>query len=984
MAPIPRPSSAPRRRSRRGSHSSAASDHTALRLTYRAHDEDLHPLRSMAERVGKEVEKFAENVDSWLKDINDKNVTPVQKHHATLDLVRRLKKEADTNVHTLRRKLSQENRGAPNKRLDRVRDSEIFQSIEDEDPVPATGTQGALKQWQSEVATWELLRTLLEHDQQEPGTDRHGNKRKALAGLPALHKFTPESEVWDRFIFEDDSARERELILRWLEETADEAGEDIATIMEKSGRGSGTWSQGWLDTKLKLKHEKRLRPFEKSAEKAFANVRRDDTGEPIAYHLDPDAPMRQARVLEKSDEDYEKAVWMAMWEMMRRGKPWQEIRDWCNEHNEQWRAVALGKSYDNQDRRTSLRGSNLGALWRRVCYAAAQAGQNEFESAVYGLLAGDIASVEPICKNWDDFLYVRLNNVLLAQWDQFLHQRLPSAVPQLPSRLAPPPNTLQLVGASPNANRFVVDYLAEFGPTRHESKEPMKMIQGALIGKSFQDLAYNMGIALSRKANEASRSALLPVVNQETNDQFLRLADNYDAIRVVSHMLLINKAFGFDIDESPDRHIYENVLVSYIDFLRMAGKIELVPLYASQLSEKRSWVVLGVASTDIRNFEEQKLQVRLMESYNINLNEVLEHQFEYAMLAANFREISEDYIRKYEFLEPAKHQQWPGQRIRKAFLPDAVRPEDEMLIRSCEWWMHLPERWHKTFVALTESLKSFLLYGHMGAAVRLIERLPYRHVSKLKTAEMPILGRGIDVMEDEDDTFVTVEGDGNHRRSSRSMRPTVQQRRSLSPETIEITRRIKAELKDDSRLYFELQQLVQAIKMLDEWRIEEAELINLKSTGGAMPPKNKIRNLLESVCEAANPLLGDTLTLACDDGEAEQLIHLRRAYLPEVILGYHSVLHSAAHMVGRDNITRCMDLATALAAPDNAELTNVFLETGRMQELVTAFAHSSLAMVRLTEGTSGKKEPSKKRARDGQTMRLWEVNTGNAGNGAQG
>lgn len=931
----------------------------------------------MAERVGKEVEKFAESVDSWLKDVNDNNATPVQKHHATLNLVEKLKKEADANVRTLRKKLAQESRGASNKRLERVRESDIFQSIEDDDPTPGSGTQSALKQWQSEVATWELLRTLLEHDQHEPGTDPNSNKRKALAGMPALHKFTPEGEVWDRFIFEEDSARERELILRWLEDTADEAGEDIATLMEeKSGRGSGTWSQGWLDTKLKLKQEKRLRPFEKSPEKALAHVRRDDTGEPVAYQLDPDAPTRQARVLEKSDEDYEKAAWMALWEMMRRGKPWQEIRDWCNEHDEQWRAVALGKSYDNQDRRTSLRGANLGSLWRRVCYAAANAGQNEFERAVYGLLAGDIASIEPICSSWDDFLYVRLNNVLLSQWDQFLHARLPEGVPQTTSRLISPPSTLQAVETPSSANRYVIDYLAEFGPTRQESREPMKMIQGALIGKSFQDLAYNMGIALSKRANQEGQSTLLPTVNHDTDERFFGLADNYDALRVVSHMLLINKAFGLDIDDSPDRHIYENILVSYIDFLRMAGKIELVPLYASQLSEIRCWVTLGVASTDIRNFEEQKLQVRLMERYNIDLDQVLENQFEYAVVTGKFRSMQGDRIQKYEFLEPAKHQQWPGQRIRKAFLPDAVRPEDEMLIRSCEWWMHLPERWHKTFVALTESLKTFLLSGHMGAAVRLVERLPYRHVSKLKTAEMPFLGRGIDVMEDEDETFVNVSGDSSLRRSSRNVRPTVQQRRSLSPRAIEETRLYKEDLKDDSRVYYELQQLVQAIKMLDEWRIEEAELINLKSTGGAMPPKNKFRTLLESVCEAVQPLLGDWLTHACDEHEAQQLIHIRRAYLPEVIIAYNSVLHSAAHMVGRDNITRCMDLATAVAAPDNIDLTATFLDTGRMQELVQAFAQSSLAMIRLTE-SSAKKEPSKKRARDGQTMRLWEINMGN-------
>lgn len=103
-----------------------------------------------------------------------------------------------------------------------------------------------------------------------------------------------------------------------------------------------------------------------------------------------------------------------------------------------------------------------------------------------------------------------------------------------------------------------------------------------------------------------------------------------------------------------------------------------------------------------------------------------------------------------------------------------------------------------------------------------------------------------------------------------------------------------------------------------------------------------------------------------------ELVRISRAYLPEVILAYNSVLHSAAHMVGRDNITRCMDLATAIAAPNNEALANHFVQTGRMRELVEAFAQSSLAMIRLTEQSG--KETSKKRSRDGQTMRLWEVN----------
>ncbi|KAF2143570.1 uncharacterized protein K452DRAFT_246766 [Aplosporella prunicola CBS 121167] len=942
----------------------------------------------MAERVGKEVEKFAESVDNWRRDVTSNKATSITKHHSTMDLVLQLKEEAEANVGQLRKKLAAEARGAPNKRLDRIREvDEIYTSVEEEFELDFSShnTKDALRQWQSESATWELLRMMLELNQPMPGINPAAIKKKNAASFNKLHKYSPEGDVWDRFMLVEDSAREREQILRWLEETADEARDDITTVVdtlgEKNGRGSGTWAQGWLDTKLRLKQEKRLHPWNQNSE--LPEVRREDTGELIASQLDPDAPTRQGRVLEQTDDNYEKSIWLAIWEMMRRGRPWHEIQEWCNERNEQWRAVSLGKAYDNHDRRTSVRGANVGGLWRRVCYAAAQAGQNEYERAVYGVMAGDISSVEPICRSWDDFLYVRLNSILLSQWDEYLQEEVPDSIRgALPARLGGPPSMLQLHGGAENANRRVVEHLAENEATKADSREPMKMIQGALISKKFERLALELGIALSKRANaDGELSKLIPIVDWDNeNEAYYGLAEDYDALRIVTHMLLIFRNFGFcSENDARNQQMYENIIVSYIDFLRMAGKIELVPLYASQLSHTRAYQTLGIASTDIRNFEEQKQQVVLMAEYNIDIDQVLQSQWEHTLVNSGLKSRHGDYIKRYEFLEECKHNQWPGQRIREAFLPDEITPEEEMLIRSCEWWMHLPERWHETFVALTETIKEFLLSGRLGAAVRLIERLPYRHVSKLKTADMLGIGRSMDVMEDELPTDEMANSDPDLRRSGRNpLRSSIQRPRAISPGRLQESYSLREALRAESRNYYQLQQLVQAIKMLDEWRIEEAELINIKSNGGTMPPKNKIRSLLENVCDAVNPLLnGGFLAFASDDLEAQQLHTLHLAYVPEIVLGYNTVLHSAAHMVGRDNITRCMDVATAVAAPANAALATAFADAGRLQELVRMLAASSLAMVRLSEGGGRKPDAAaRKRAKAGQTMRIWDIGRG--------
>ena len=93
-----------------------------------------------------------------------------------------------------------------------------------------------------------------------------------------------------------------------------------------------------------------------------------------------------------------------------------------------------------------------------------------------------------------------------------------------------------------------------------------------------------------------------------------------------------------------------------------------------------------------------------------------------------------------------------------------------------------------------------------------------------------------------------------------------------------------------------------------------------------------------------------------DDSEAGFFQQIRNVYLPEVILAYNSVLFVAGHHLTRTWLVEGMNLAQIVAKTPT--LTNAFLESGRMHELVTAFALSSQALISANEagGRKGKRD----------------------------
>ena len=693
-----------------------------LRLTSYAHDDALQPLRTMADRVGKEVEKFAERVDHWYTHGNE---TATAKYHTTLRLVSKFKDHADATVEALKKQNAVENRGELAKDVQRRIQSLAGtprRNVEDEDegsdldltviPESISLTVQDLRHWQSEAATWDLLRIIIELYYPAPGLTLEAARKKGSAENKNIYRYTPEIEIWERFILEDDKAKEKQMILKWLEKAADSNESDIQSITEQleseSGKGTSTWSSGWLDTRAKIKQEKRLRQLDYPLGVDMPPIKNSDKTQLLATQLDPDAPFRQRRTLEKSDDYYERAIWMACYEMLRRGIPWKEICEWCKERNEGWRGLSMGAAYEHQGNAlTCLSGPNVGGLWRRMCFALARGSTYRYESAVYGLLSGDLASVEAVCRTWDDHLYARYNSLLLSRFDAYLQENYPQRLPSTLTRKFALFNSVEFHGDWENTNRRVIDLLKETRSISAQSKSPMKLIQGSLISRTFEDLVYNLGIALSQMAfSEEFTSTLILPVDEVTEEYYKRIGEDPHALRIVVHMLLIFEILGLENVHGTRGHIFENVTVGYIDFLRMARKMDLIPLYAAQLSPLRRANTLGRILPDIRNPAEQKQFLKLMQEYDIEVVDALGEYYEVVLGKSSLDE--KKSIKKYEILEPTDGELWPGQRIKDGFIDLDITPDEAAIIQSVEWYLHLEDHMSTTFVAMTDAMKVFL------------------------------------------------------------------------------------------------------------------------------------------------------------------------------------------------------------------------------------------------------------------------------------
>jgi len=362
------------------------------------------------------------------------------------------------------------------------------------------------------------------------------------------------------------------------------------------------------------------------------------------------------------------------------------------------------------------------ALWRRMCFALSQRGGGDgYEKAVYGILSGDISSVEPVCRSWDDFVFAHYNALLRTQFENYLQKLYPQRAICAAISHFGIFDAVQFHGDPASVGKRLVETLKTDPRTIAETLQPMKMLQGVLIADQFNNFIYQQGLALSKFANADGVSNLIPSTkeqpeNEDTN-KYIAL-DDHDSLRVLAHVLLVFISLGLDMGGAFRQSVIENVIVSYISFLRLAGKEELIPLYCAQLSGTRRYATLSRNLIDVTDHEQRVTQIKLMRELGLDVQEFVKFQSRYLFSDYPDETVGYPATGKFKLLEDAPGS---GRKIRKDFFgddPDKVERVDMLFIRSLEWYLLIDGLWSETFTVGTMLYMRFFSGSLLGLLLR--------------------------------------------------------------------------------------------------------------------------------------------------------------------------------------------------------------------------------------------------------------------------
>ncbi|EEY19728.1 nucleoporin nup107 [Verticillium alfalfae VaMs.102] len=388
-----------------------------------------------------------------------------------------------------------------------------------------------------------------------------------------------------------------------------------------------------------------------------------------------------------------------------------QARSNSREKNETWRAVSLsalplagtGDAVIQKEDAVSI------ALWRRMCFASARhAGTDEVESAVYGVLAGDIQSVEKVCKSWDDFMFMHYNALLRSQFDNYvLKQCQPEMSANIDQQFAVF-DAVQYHGEESTAEKRLIRSLKVHKLTRGEASMPLKVLQAALITRETSQHFLQQGMVLARERGEVDTE---PTNTEADTNGFVNGRD-YDTLRVAVHVLIVlstldeldvSTSLSPTLEREPQtRAIQETVISSYVTLLRLAQYEELIPLYCSKLSIPRAYEVLSV---NLRHLTERDARLNQLELVQKSGLDVLRFvRMQPRLILSQLGNVEQEIGSRREpfrIIEAGPGSLKYGRLIKIDFFgedPDAISEEEELLIRSLEWLLLGDEAWPDVFL----------------------------------------------------------------------------------------------------------------------------------------------------------------------------------------------------------------------------------------------------------------------------------------------
>lgn len=802
-----------------------------------------------------------------------------------------------------------------------------------------------LETLEREVQTWDFLRRLLPL--------RYPEKKISQLKRRESTKIAPGADIWDEFLQSDVTAQERKQILEVLQITADDSGQDIDAMVQdlqqNADRGDIV-AHGWLHTRSAIKMQKGLNGWTGPLDPNSQSVTDSSGAKALVTQLDPDVITRQGRKLQPQDEYFERAIWLGCYELLRRGRSISEIRDWCVERTEVWRAVSMSAMPLSEDsnEKSSITNPLALLLWRRTCYALARSGgTDDYERAVYGILSGDVKTVSPVCTSWDDHVFAQCNALLRSQFDSYVQKRLPRDTTQAVSQLQVF-DAVHAHGDTGTVSEAWLNTLETNEATAKEARLPIKGLQSAIISNTVDQYIEDEGLVLGKQANQHEKSRLILSSNKFRanldSQKYFPLADQ-NGLRILVHVyLLLAELEDWQGDETDaeSRKVQENALAAYISALRLNSMVEQLPLYCSKLKGERAFYTLSRNVSAVADVEDRKVLLRIMEKLGMDIAEFVVFQ-PHSLLKEHPEEPSDSLSTGFKLLMDEPPTVRFGRRLMPDFLGetlDRLDPVDEQLIQSLEWMLLVDGLWDETFAVGVTIYKRFLKSYNLQAALALSKRVTCADIFRIKA--------GVSVPDDSNPLWFgeAIESDEFANEDGQFGSLTV------------------------ARNFLDLESLMRALDSMET--VGASADLQLDPTFTRTPEfLPTLGGHIKFVKAFMVPILQNWLLERVDDDPDFDL--LRELYLPEVILGYVSVLHYGGTSLSRDSLLEAMELAAMIAEKDS-DIAPVMMKSGRMKELVEAFANCSKALAINSEDKRKGGSGSNKKFREmGWNKELWSI-----------
>ncbi|EEB08973.1 nucleoporin Nup107 [Schizosaccharomyces japonicus yFS275] len=504
----------------------------------------------------------------------------------------------------------------------------------------------AVEQWDLEMRTWDLVQRLY--------------LLRSTGKVPVVpaHRFSSRAIWEEKFYSENIQASENNLVLNWLRDSASSP----AAIELRGNR--------WFYTREAIKT--RSRTISSFGEKSNVYV----------SSLDPDADLREEKRLEERDDDFENNFMQHLFWLFRSGE-FEEMVELSKRSGNQWRAVSIQGMIEYRDSivdsklDTGTFGNKRKELWRRTCLALSREKKaSTFERATYGALCGDLKSVLPVCKTWEDHLWAFYNCMTQHSVNLYLNSVMPS-----PQTRLPPIDSG--AGLTPESI-FQALAQSDSSEVKDAAAQPLRHVQARIICNNVRQLFMEFHEQL-----EAVRSGVKEL-DRTTEPHVLR---------VLVHLIYAIRFAGFEVDN----YASDSILQAYIELLASAGKCELVPLYISNLSghiRDETYARFLVLIED----EKQRLeQLKLAKKFSFNIDAAVNTAVERI-----FEETSTNVF---------------SQNIELKSIDAPVDIESQRLIRTLEW-MLITCQFTKLIGYSNAAYRLFLRDGNINAANLLDSRLP--------------------------------------------------------------------------------------------------------------------------------------------------------------------------------------------------------------------------------------------------------------------